>query len=272
KRALKEKLELSAQRKEDQVRQVREKAAVANQNAKAVATRVHSTRKSGEKTPDINAIAGLLTPTFEALKLDDDHSKPLKKRLKKIKQRLDAISVEYAFRPATPKVPVAQKKLVAEVIEGLNNQLYDLQPITETQALRLESRTKAYLEYIDRQSSGDYVFTEICRSGVLERLVKVAAGLELEAADHMPVLSLCVQAIEKSVQNNLVLSYFLQAQSLLPVKVLNLIAKLVPYCSSVRPTAPEMTSICCLLRVMSRSFRFDTIEAATERVIHQLIK
>jgi len=70
KRALREKLELSAQRKEDQVRQVREKAAAANQNAKIVASRVQSSRKCSESA-DANALAGLLSPIFEIKNLDE---------------------------------------------------------------------------------------------------------------------------------------------------------------------------------------------------------
>jgi hypothetical protein len=70
KRALREKLELSAQRKEDQVRQVREKAAAANQNAKIVASRVQSSRKCSESAV-ANAVAGLLSPIFEIKNLDE---------------------------------------------------------------------------------------------------------------------------------------------------------------------------------------------------------
>ena len=64
-------MELSAQRKEDQVRQVREKAAAANQNAKIVASRVQSSRKCSESMDAVNAAAGLLSPTFEINKLYD---------------------------------------------------------------------------------------------------------------------------------------------------------------------------------------------------------
>lgn len=70
KEALLEKLELSAQRKNDQVRQKREKAAVKNQNAKIVATRVQMDRKtnnaSAEMTPASTPTKPIfLTPTFK---------------------------------------------------------------------------------------------------------------------------------------------------------------------------------------------------------------
>lgn len=68
---LREKLEMSAQRKEDQVRQVREKAAAANQNAKIVASRVQSSRKCSVSVDAANNVPGLLSPTFEIQKLDD---------------------------------------------------------------------------------------------------------------------------------------------------------------------------------------------------------
>jgi hypothetical protein len=129
-----------------------------------------------------------MTPTFAALQLDADDSKVLKKRLKKIKQKLEAISSEYVFKSSLPSVPLSVKKGVAETVEGLNTFLFSMDASEEKDVTRLESKVDDFNFFL-QQAEGDYLFNEICKTGLIERLVNSIFELEMELTNHIRYLS-----------------------------------------------------------------------------------
>lgn len=183
--------------------------------------------------------------------------------------KMESLTKNYVFVIAVDDV--GEEKIgVLRQIAGLNKHLDSLD---YSNYAHLQTYCHNFVSFL--ATEGEFVYNQVCVDGLLLRLVESACAVRVEHANEVAVCVPLLEVIEMILKNETALSFFCQAPALLPLKILDLLSKLVPFCSSARPTSFEVLACMSLLRIATRCVEYGSgaLEAGNQTfgVTQQLI-
>jgi hypothetical protein len=251
------KLEMGAQRKDENLRKVREKAAAANQNAKIVAHRV---RQNKDTCP---------SPSFGTIPLADEQ--PINKsRLKKLKTKILALSKVHSI-PLLSKLELnPERERIRNSIRSLNKKVYKF-------SLH-DSQGKCNVE-IDLARNAlvtekGFLVQEIRDSKFFERIIDAVHSQlgqsNFDITAYLPLVDFILEFV-RSTQTD----YMILNESACLLKVLDSLALLIPFCIPGKEndslTQLSITYLTILNTTVSQVMQKQFVEEANE-IISSLLQ
>jgi hypothetical protein len=206
------KLEMGAQRKDENLRKVREKAAAANQNAKIVANRV---RQNKDTCP---------SPSFGTIPLADEQ--PINKsRLKKLRTKILSMSKDHSI-PILSKLELnPSRELIRNSVRTMSKLVYRL----ASQANQDQFNSNIQIASNALVTDMDFLVQELRESKLIERVVDAIHSQlvqsNFDVAMYLPIMEFVLEFVQKSQTDYIVLN-----ESACLLKVFDSLSILIPFC------------------------------------------
>lgn len=269
------KLELGKQRKIEQLRHVREKAALANQNAKIVAERIRHNRETGDD-------AGFLSPRLDSSQLPEMKSSSSK--LKKVKQKITALSHGYVYTGTQYRMD-AQRKSIRDMIRELNKTMFR---ICESEAgsdpvKSFNQGCQQIMNQLEQTESMEdevaFLYQELLVSKFPERTLTALMNCEEELLDkhgYRTLISLFMPAIDilsKIFSCGVFNEYVCCNEAAIMTKILDLLGILIPNCTpkSNQSLWTFTSKLFCMLRSAIDNANAES-NAQTCQIINQVFR
>ncbi|KAI8892795.1 hypothetical protein BC833DRAFT_610641 [Globomyces pollinis-pini] len=230
---LDKKIQLGLLRKEEQIQQVKEKAATANQNAKMVANRIkHNTEQSIE-TPASEIETENTNVTVEIIS-DFNLDKSARKKIKKSKDKLQSLVKDYVFFPfAVKPLDIAAKQHLDTIRATLKTKAFG----------KIFDSFTATLKFLKDENQFEAICNELCASGILQDIVTTLSNDDMELA----AVTSGFELLATVLKNNNVSLYILQSETLPVISLCECFCKLIPYCNFRNADSPYFESTIHLL-------------------------
>ncbi|KAJ2997940.1 hypothetical protein HDV02_005035 [Globomyces sp. JEL0801] len=241
---LDKKIQLGLLRKEEQIQQVKEKAATANQNAKMVANRIkHNTEQSIEtpaseiETENTNVTVEIISDFSILFILILDLDKSARKKIKKSKDKLQSLVKDYVFFPfAVKPLDIAAKQHLDTIRATLKTKAFG----------KIFDSFTATLKFLKDENQFEAICNELCASGILQDIVTTLSNDDMELAALLTCKS-GFELLATVLKNNNVSLYILQSETLPVISLCEFFCKLIPYCNFRNADSPYFESTIHLL-------------------------
>lgn len=177
-----------------------------------------------------------------------DDSKSMKKRLKRVKQKLEFATKAYVFIPQTT-LTVLDGGTTATLVD-ITKSLAGLNFANELSFNRFNSSCEKLIQCLCT-SSEDCISNYICEKDLLGHLITSILKIPTEEESHFLVLKEGVALLAKLLKNQKALRYFCDSSMLHSTKIVDLICRIIPFCTPNKPRSVENLVLIDLIDILS---------------------